>query len=330
MAHQIQFFPKAPHTFQAEWPKALAPTTCSKVWKVFWDVISVIIFPIGLARLAAWGLRKIFFSNVFPGAKIMFSKEELHQLGEEVLHDYNGQRVQITAPDGIRLDGVFIPGDKKKTIIFSGGNNSQWELFGRYAHILETGCNILIINPRTIGESDHSTPDEESLALDMWSGYDYLIREKGLDPEKEIVGIGHSMGAALINLGAAVVQDEYPEKKIGAINLRTFSNLAYAAKAFLQQNWKSCLSPIAAFFAPFLIRAIGANIDSESAFLKLKGKKCVFWHAQDEIIPLAAQIQTALAQNDTYHSVEMESFPHECVHNRRLTEKEKQIFHSHL
>jgi hypothetical protein len=51
-----------------EWPKAMQETVLQKICRIAYDILSVIIFPIGLIRLAAWCIQKIIARAILPAA----------------------------------------------------------------------------------------------------------------------------------------------------------------------------------------------------------------------------------------------------------------------
>jgi pimeloyl-ACP methyl ester carboxylesterase len=324
----VAFNPSAPSVsptpiiHKAPWPKALDPSLkslCTKTWEVFCKILSFILFPIALIQCGIRWLRSYIFSiAILPGCRGIDPS-----ILEAYEHDFfeefpNAQPVTLTAPDDVTVKGVFIPGTSpNKAIIYGFGNGGQWEVLDedKIRLLLSTGASLLMINPRTVGKSDKVIPDEQGLSLDYWAAYHYLMQQ-GLDPEKDIVALGQSMGGALTCLGAAVVQEEYPEKKIGFISLRSFSTLT--------QEIQEILAPIPpnAFcglgrFVPCLAsrgaKAIGMEIDAAKAFDKLKGEKYIFSIPTDKVIPEAAQLQNGVST--PFNFIQMHSGDPDHDHN---------------
>lgn len=52
------------------WPKELQPTTCKLIGKIFYAFISVIIFPIGIARLIGLAIRKFGAGQIVAASKL--------------------------------------------------------------------------------------------------------------------------------------------------------------------------------------------------------------------------------------------------------------------
>jgi len=332
--------PKLP--FQASWPKSQDPalkSLASKVGNVFWNIISVVIFPIGLIRLAGHYLRNITFRCIVPGipfldtpvrtywdltkviARFLFNpdicKTDLTEYGKFQLKRLKGEPVQFTAPDGAQIDGAFVPGKhKNKVILFVGGNAEQWETLNWHDQLKPTGASLLFLNPRGVGVSSGSR-NSEGYALDTYAAAEYLIHQKEIDPEN-ILFAGFSMGAANTTRGAALIQEKYPDKKIQALNINSFSSLENEIYAVL-----------GTFGYPGFLasKLLGLNKDVKKAWDSLKGKKVIFHNPKDPVIPYLAQLATAVKQEPvgTSHIVEL---PSTLNHVPFTNEQDEKTFHS--
>jgi|GEM_PF-2483199 len=328
--------------FQASWPERLDPalkSLASKVGNIFWNIISVMIFPIGLIRLAGHYIRNITFRCIVPGiptldaplfsqwdmtkliARFLFNpdicKTDLTEYGKFQLKRLKGESVQFTAPDGAQIDGAFVPGKhKNKVILFVGGNAEQWETLNWHEILEPTGASLLFLNPRGVGVSMGSR-NSEGYALDTYASSEYLIHQKKIDPEN-ILFAGFSMGAANTTRGAALIQEKYPDKKIQAININSFSSLENEIYEIL-----------GLFGYPGLIasKLLGLNKDVKKAWDSLKGKKVIFHNPKDPVIPYLAQLATAVKQKPvgTSHIVEL---PSTFNHVPFTNEQEVKTFHS--
>lgn len=299
--------------FQAEWPPSPPGflEMCKKVLKVAYDILSIVIFPIGLLRLTIWWIKsRVCALGVCPGPinveaalegvtgwwsmikallYVIYSPESVKvdksSLGQEMLRDYRGESIQLKTPDGASIDGIFIPGDHspEKVILCGFGNGISWELNERgVTELKPLGASIMMINPRGVGKSTGSLY-EKGYALDVYSAYEYLIHQKGIDPENILV-IGESMGAANGVCGAALVQEKYPDKQISAINRRSFSTLDAEAQALLGQECESWIGWFLLGFLALLAKGLWLDMDVAAAWEKLKGKKIIYRHEKDGII----------------------------------------------
>lgn len=151
-------------------------------------VVILIVFIVGYVKYME--SRVIFY----PMKGIEFTPEPLGLSFEDVY---------LTAKDGIKLNGWFIPkAEARYTVLFCHGNA------GNIGHRLEKivllrklDLNFFIIDYRGYGRSQ-GRPSEKGLYLDAQAAYDYLVNERQVQPEK-IILLGESLGcAAVIDLGA--------------------------------------------------------------------------------------------------------------------------------
>ncbi len=278
--------------FQAKWPSHLDPaleSTCTKVGRVFWNVLSVIIFPIGLCRLAFWLVRNIALGFAVPGP---FHVDQLN--GICLLKDLGGQNIQMHSPDGVKLDGAIFPGEnRKKAVIFSFGNAMSWETSSYYIKLLKVlGVTVLVLNPRGIGKSEGSR-SEEGFELDIYTGYEYLIEKEGIKPS-DIVHVGYSMGGGYGAGGAALVQKKYMQEKLSAMNIRSFSSLHTEANALLGKTgcYFGCLGRLGLWMA-------GLNMNPKAELDTLKGRVCIVSTPSDGVIPKEASMIKEMKEKST-------------------------------
>jgi len=328
--------------FQAQWPERHDPALKSivrKVGNIFWNIISVMIFPIGLIRLAGHYIRNITFRCIVPGipsidaplrsywdlTKIIARffcnpenfKADLTNWGKTELIRTNGESVQFTTPDGAQIDGAFIPGKhKNKVILFVGGNAEQWETLNWHHHLKPIGASLLFLNPRGVGGST-GTRYGEGYALDTYAAAEYLIHKKGIDPEN-ILFAGFSMGAANTTRGAALIQEKYPDKKIQALNINSFSSLENEIYEVLGTF---------GYLGFLASKLLGLNKEVKKAWDTLKGEKVIFHNPKDPVIPYLAQLATAVKQEPvgTSHIVEL---PSSLNHVPFTNEQDEKTFHS--
>jgi hypothetical protein len=274
-------------TYEAHWPKELDPAlknVLTKIARLFWNIISVIIFPIGLVRLVSRALRDGALRIIVPGNVEVVC----NVMGKSLLKNFSGHPLTLTSPDNTLLDGAFFPGKiRKKAIIYAFGNAHQWENCSqRLEQLKPLNTSILVINPRGVGKSE-GTRSEEGYALDIYAAYDFLIKKEKIDPN-DIVFVGFSMGAAYGTCGAALVQEEYPDKEIKAINIKSFSDLQLELQTILAG--RGILGAIARITAKIL----AFSLYPKQGWDTLKGKKCIFYDPSDEVIPKPASLFKAV------------------------------------
>lgn len=331
--------------FQAKWPKeppCSLKKICCKIMRVVWNILSVIIFPIGLIRLTIWWVKDRalrlaivagkpdFQGGGFPKTYCGLAKEAIGRVlspqsykpnraseGTTLLREYGGHRVEFKTPDGAHLEGAFFPGkESEKVILYAFGDGEQWDHLDRRRQLSllkPMGASIFMINPRGIGaEKSRSWCYEKGYALDIYSAYEYLIKRKKIDPEN-ILLVGYSMGSAYGACGAALVQEKYPNKKINLISLRSFSSLQREIKVLTGRVLHA------------MAWMIGLEMNPHQALKKLKGKKIIFYNGKDPIVPYPASMaKAALKASTTSTIVKMHQHMHsDSPHIRPLCKKER-------
>lgn len=336
--------------FQARWPKALDPafeSSISKISRLAWNIFSIVIFPVGIARLIGCYLRNLIYRITVPGnfsdefaymntckdestcwnvakeiMRLLFHPEALKadrtEEGKQVLQNFGGEAVTIKSPDGGVLHGAFIPGTySKKVILCAGGNVEQWETFRWFEFLHPIGASMLSINPRGVGKST-GIRSEMGYALDYYTAYEWLIHTKGIDPE-DIVFVGFSMGAANATNGASLIQQKYYDKKIKGFNISSFSSL----RRVVRESTKDF--PIVSMIAEYAMKLLGVEIHPAKAWNQLRGTRCLFYNYSDNIIPYEASL--AKAAHAGSQAVQMHSLP---GHNRKFTVDEKNTLHAQI
>lgn len=104
----------------------------------------------------------------------------------------------FTSPDGVRINGWFIPFLRSKTTLLwfhgNAGNISHRVDMLRHLH-RETKVNIMMIDYREYGRSE-GVVSERGTYQDAMGAYDYLLARSEIDSDK-IIGFGQSLGAAV-------------------------------------------------------------------------------------------------------------------------------------
>jgi len=107
------------------------------------------------------------------------------------------EEVLIQVTEEVRVFGWFVDaGPKKPVLLWCHGNA------GNIAHRLENlfdlyrgGLSVFLFDYRGYGKSTGS-PSESGLYADALASYEYLIRERGVVPERLVI-FGRSLGAAV-------------------------------------------------------------------------------------------------------------------------------------
>ncbi len=325
---KIENHPSQTATFQAEWPRGLDPkfeSTCKKVVKVAWNILSVILFPIGLARLAIWAIKKC-------AAHLILCKTDQsdQESGDRFLDKFSGKRLTLVSPTGTKLDACYIPGQFNKAVVFFPGMSNKWQHYGveldskgeklLYGELImqlfpQLGAHVLFVNSRW-HTHQNPCPDEQGLALDGWAAVKYLL-DQGFDPDNILI-MGHSMGGAVATLTAGLVQEEYPEIEVKLINWNSFFSFASAAKHIVSHQVPCCgIQKVLCHAVYWALRALD-NIDVTASMEKVK-RKAILWNPSDETIYLPAQMIQYV--NEGY-SLEMENLNTSSEHDRLFKRSE--------
>jgi hypothetical protein len=138
-------------------------------------------------------------------ALLFFSQEKMvyyPQIGREIRstpdeHGLDYEPLTLLTPDGERLDAWFVPKERAQASVLILHGNA-----GNMSHRLETiamfhrlGYNILIFDYRGYGRST-GQPSETGLYRDAQTAWDYLVRQRGISPER-IILFGESLGGAV-------------------------------------------------------------------------------------------------------------------------------------
>ncbi|MBS3904398.1 MAG: hypothetical protein KGZ39_03640 [Simkania sp.] len=273
---------QTPALFQAEWPKSLQPTLLSKTANVAWNIFSVIVFPIGLLRIANHITFRLAGILIHPASGISSADDRIRMQ----LAKLGGQLTQFRTPDNERLEAMLFKGSSsnRRAIVYSPGNNADLELvsknFLQFVRQNVGNVDVLILNHRGVGNSTgYSSP--KGLALDTYAAGEYLHKTRSADPSG-IVFYGHSLGGYAALKGALLFQQHHPLAKVSAVNDRSFGSLSDAA------------AKIIGFMAGWLIHLCQWQLDARDSLDVLKGRKLVIYDKADRNIPFHASFFQAI------------------------------------
>ncbi|MBN1796405.1 MAG: alpha/beta hydrolase [Sedimentisphaerales bacterium] len=138
-----------------------------------------------------FGIMLFLFQSKFlycPVRKISYTPDDINLAYENVW---------FKAADQVKLNGWYIPSENAEfTVLFCHGNG------GNIMHRLDTififnnlGLNCFIFDYRGYGLSNGKTT-EQGTYLDVMAAYNWLINEKGADPNRIII-FGRSLGGSV-------------------------------------------------------------------------------------------------------------------------------------
>jgi fermentation-respiration switch protein FrsA (DUF1100 family) len=103
----------------------------------------------------------------------------------------------VTTSDGVRLSGwtTSLTGQRPVLLYFCGNAGNLADRLDLLTLMASRPCDIVAFNYRGTGESQ-GRPTEKGIYRDADAIYDYLIRERGINPDR-LVFWGHSIGGAV-------------------------------------------------------------------------------------------------------------------------------------
>jgi fermentation-respiration switch protein FrsA (DUF1100 family) len=151
----------------------------------------------------------IYFPPRFPRG---FSPPELYGLHVE--------DVWLTTLDKVRVNAWYLPNSASEKVLlwFHGNAENIGHGLEHLRFYSRLGVNVLALDYRGFGKSGGS-PDETGVYRDADAAYDYLIRERHIQPQNIIV-FGHSLGGAVATdlasrreCGGLIVQSSFTSAK---------------------------------------------------------------------------------------------------------------------
>ena len=180
----------------------------------------------GLAGLAAIAyVSACIYIRVNQNYLIFMPQRELAQTPTDYHLAFEDVYLQIPSNDGRveRMHCWWIPADHPSDRYLIYLHGSAFNIGANINHarrFKELGFSVLLISYRGYGQSDGKFPTEAQVYADAEAAWDYLVKQKGIEPG-DIFIYGYSLGGAVaINLAIS-----HPEAK-GLIVKATFTSIA--------------------------------------------------------------------------------------------------------
>jgi hypothetical protein len=194
---------------------------------------------------------------------IYFPQKEVEVTPEYISLDY--EELTLTTSDDVKLNAWWIPNpDARATLLFLHGNA------GNISHRLDSinifynlGLSVLIIDYRGYGKST-GAPSEQGTYIDAETAWDYLTKERNINPDNIII-FGRSLG------GAVAIWLAEKHHSAGLIVESSFTSIADIGKHYY----------------PYLPTSLLARIKypSKNRISNVKSPVLIIHSANDEIIP---------------------------------------------
>ena len=218
---------------------------------------------------------------------VYFPDRGLYTTPAEVGLEYSD--VYLTTADGVRIHAWHVPGESDTTLLWLHGNAGNISHRVNNIAILNslTGLSVLIVDYRGYGLSDGS-PSESGLYLDAEAAFEYLTDEAGLDPTKEIVLFGRSLGVGV----ASEIATRHPVRCV--ILESGFTSIIGMAKATRPDWLVYALMPL-----------VGSRYDTLSKMARIQSPVMIVHGDSDEIVPfhMAEQLFEAAREPKRFHAV---------------------------
>lgn len=263
---------------------------------------------------------------LMPHQASQISKQELerHRREAEKLRcDLNGEVIVPQTQDGFKLDALFFQGfdpiSRQQTpksgptvVLFCGFAAHHYQFRDLIEKYRKQNCNVVIFNYRGVDNSE-GKPTAQGLVLDGVAVVDYLYHHHRV-PSTHILVHGTSFGGG----ASSAVADFRPG--IAVVNHCSYSKLSKAAPHFITHSMPH-LSIIKSL-APSVIRKINWDFDTESNWMKIRGKKCIVYHPDDEVIAKEASLFQAIHDKGTdTHIIKLETVPGYPPHGTPLEDR---------
>ncbi len=312
------------HTQWESLPASLRPpvlTTTQKMRRVAWNLFSILIPIIGLARLGAYLAARLSLRVLLPAT---YQSEEckkayrlyFNEICSHFQKNFEVTRTTVITPDGAPLSVHLFKHrqatDKTPTTIYFGGNGALKGM-GGWSWMLEESFhknipqNLVLFDYRSVDESGGKFNGSKDLLVDGASVVDW-VRKILKIPNDRINLYGMSLGGA-VAVKTAAADDQLTG---WVVNERSFSSLGDIIHTFRPRlHW--LIRPLVPL-AIWILRNQGLELDAAADLPKLKGKKLVIYHAHDPIIPYIA----SMARKAPQHAFQLQG--HSTIDNHHCSD----------
>lgn len=216
-----------------------------------------------LAAVAYAGLCLFLF--LFQSNLVYFPAKALYTNPERAGLKF--EDVWLTADDGIRIHGWFVPhGDPRGTLLFFHGNaGNMADRIDSLSIFHDLELNTLIIDYHGYGSSG-GAPGEKQTYLDAMAAWTYLVEQRNIPPD-QIVVFGRSLGGGVASWLASEVRP---------------------AGLILESSFTSVPDLAAKLYPVFPVRWLSRiRYDSRSALSRVHCPVLIVHSPNDDIVPFA-------------------------------------------
>ncbi len=257
--------------------------TENKVFRIAKQILSVVIFPIGIYQLlhSLGGRILVPVSRENEIPRDSWSKPSFSQYRKESFEDidpiWKMKRIAVKV-DSCVIDAMIIGKestlDNGRWVLASNGNGEFYErklLDNSFQQILtQVNGNAIVFNYPGVGDSTGS-PNRKTLTKAYKAMLCFLEDKEAGIGAHEIIGYGHSLGGGV--QGEALKSHKLKEDiNYVFVKSRTFSDLSTEASAMING------------FAGLLVKILGWNMSSVESSKKLKAPEIIMQTAANDKI----------------------------------------------
>lgn len=302
-----------------------APSIWKKVAKVAWNIFSVILFPIGLARLGLYWLknkiRPYYLDILLPARQLGITNGLTKFLQDprairETIHNYCPME-EVTVPtmdeatlNVLKFRHIKATSDSPTVIYFNPNaaltSDCPFESIFAALNQQNTPFNFVAFDYRSTGKSQGALNGFDDLVTDGLAVVQY-VHEKMGTPKDKILFYGHSLGGAV----ATAVKGTDPQLSGAFCNDRSLISSASFVSAVLVEQLSIHGSDSDSYiirgisrtprFIAFLVNSFAYLLEFSfnlmPSFEKMKGKCLVIYHPEDNVIPEKASVAYALTSS---------------------------------
>jgi len=227
-----------------------------------WTLLTVVSLYVVLCVGLYFEQAKFIF---VPQREVLHTPKEFGCDAQEIIIDSGGQMMR----------GWWLSADPRvsaqmgsRTIVYFHGNGGSIGANAEHAcRLRNLGLNVLVFDYRGYGQSSDISPTEESVFSDADAAWNYLVKERNVDPHKIII-YGHSLGGAV----AIEMAKRHPDAA-ALITESTFTSIR--AMADLNRNFR--------FFPLSLI--LNQKMESLDKIKSIRMPTFIIHGTADEVVP---------------------------------------------
>jgi hypothetical protein len=297
--------PIVPKVFKAN-PNLMPPSLIEeKTSHVFWNVLSVLIPVIGLARLAAYGIGRLAARHLILPAMVIEpnSSNRLQGICDKHASTFTPHLYRAHTPDGADLNAVIfkhkdaIP-HTPTTIYFQP--NATLMTDGTWNWLLEQSSqknsprNFVIFDYRSCGHSQGYFDVSKDLLVDGATMVQ-LVQQELQTPDDRIDFYGYSIGGA-VALKTKALHPKLTGKLTSDRSLSSFADVVMSWTQKLQVQWIiDWIVQKIASLAIWILKGQNLELDAAADLEKLQGESLFIYHKNDNVIPEDASIAKQVA-----------------------------------